>query len=41
MIDEYNRTDVSLENVCDWISYCTCHSDIDTPQYEPINVPSK
>jgi len=41
IIAEYNRTDVSLEHICDWMSYCTQHSDMDAPHYMPIDVPSK
>jgi hypothetical protein len=40
MIAEYNRTHVSLEHICDWMSYCTFHSDKDAPPYVHIDVPS-
>jgi hypothetical protein len=34
MTADCNRTeDVSLEHICDWMSSCTHHSDMDAPQY--------
>jgi hypothetical protein len=37
---DLNRTeDVSLGPICDRNSYCTRHSDTDTPQYVHIGVP--
>jgi len=33
MTADYNGTDnVSLEQICDWMSYCTHHSNMDAPQ---------
>jgi len=36
MTADYNRTDVSLEQICTWTSYCTNHSDMDNPQYAKV-----
>jgi len=30
---DYNRTDVSLEHIFDWTSYCKYHSHMNAPQY--------
>ena len=40
MTADYNRTDVSLEHICNWTSYYTHHSDMDAPQYVHVDVPS-
>jgi len=41
MIADYNRTDVFLEHVYYWTSYCTLHSDMDATQYVHVDVTSK
>ena len=39
MIADYNRTEyVSLEHSCDWMTYCTHHSDMDGPHYAHTDV---
>jgi len=40
MTTDYNRTDVFVEHICTWMSHCTHHSDMDTPQYANVYVPS-
>jgi len=41
MVVDYNRTEyVSLDHVCEWMSYCTHHSGVDVPQYVHVDVPS-
>jgi len=37
---DYNRPDGSLEHICTWMSYCTHHSDMDTPQCAKVYVHS-
>ena len=40
MIADYNRTEYDpLEHICDWMSYCIQHSDMDGPQYVHVDVP--
>jgi hypothetical protein len=39
---DYNGTgDVSLDEIFDWMSYCTHDSDMDAPQYVYIDVASE
>ena len=41
MTAEYNRTEyVSLEYICDWMSYYTHHSDMDSLQCVRVDVTS-
>jgi len=41
MVADYKRTKYdSLEQFCDWMTYCTHHSDMDLPQYVHIDEPS-
>jgi hypothetical protein len=38
---DYSSTeDVSLGYICDWMSYCTHHSDMDARQYVQVDVPA-
>jgi len=38
--DNNMRGDISLEHTCDWLSYCTHHTDMDDPQYVEDDAPS-
>ena len=38
MMADYKTEDVILEHFCDWMSYCTHHSDMDAPQYVHADV---
>jgi len=39
MVADYNRREyVSLEHICDWMSYFTHNSDMDAPQYVHVDV---
>jgi hypothetical protein len=40
MIADYNKTYVSLDHICDRMSYCTHHTHMDAPQYVHVDVSS-